>query len=100
MKGTKMKLVTVEACVAKDNMKQALDLIAGQATSVRTMPGCAQYSIYGTPSGDSLAIVQRWNSQSDFDAYRGSEAFAQLGAQLGPLMTAPPVTVVGEVDTV
>lgn len=94
-----MKLVTVEAAFAPADLDAAMTLLAAQADAVRAMPGCVSYALYRGPSGDRVAIVQRWLSAGAFDAYRASETFARLGAGLGPLMTAPPQTIVAEVDT-
>lgn len=95
-----MKLITVEAEFAASDLASAMQLISGQAETVRAMPGCTHYTLYRKPSDDGVAIIQQWDGMEAFDAYRSSETFAVLGAGLRPLMTKPPVTTVAEVDTV
>lgn len=93
-----MKLICVEAAFPEDRISEAVALLEGQAGAVRAMEGCAHYALYRSPDAPRVAIVQRWADMGAFDAYRGSDAFAALGRGLKPLMTAPPVTTVAEVD--
>ena len=95
-----MKLITVEAVIAASDLDTAVDLFTAHADQVRNMTGCRHYALYRKPTGDGLVILQQWDTMAAFDAYRASDVFAGLGAGLRPLMTAPPVTVVAEVDTV
>lgn len=95
-----MKLISVEAAFAAADMDTAIALFTEHADQVRAMPGCAHYALYQKPSGDGVAILQQWETMAAFDAYRSSDVFAALGQGLRPLMTAPPVTTVAEVDTV
>ncbi len=93
-----MKLITVEAQFAADDATRSIALFEDHAPSVRDMDGCARYDLYTDPNdGGKIMIVQRWTSMSHFDAYRQSDAFAQLGMGLKPMMTAPPVTTICEV---
>ncbi|MEO0665315.1 MAG: antibiotic biosynthesis monooxygenase [Pseudomonadota bacterium] len=87
-----MNLITVEAPLS--DIDAGLAHVEAQAGVVRAMDGCTHYAPYAR--GSHLAIVQEWESLAAFDAYRASPAFATLGAQLKPLMTAPPVTKVAE----
>lgn len=95
-----MKLITVEAAFAPSNLDMAISLFTEQANVVRAMPGCKHYALYRKIAGDGIAILQQWESMTAFDAYRASEAFADLGQGLRPLMTSPPVTIIAEVGTV
>ena len=95
-----MKLITVEADFATADLDSAIALFADQAKTVCNMAGCTHYALYRKPSDDGIAILQQWDTVEQFDAYRASETFAQLGASLRPLMTGPPVTTVAEVDTI
>lgn len=94
-----MKLITVEALFATENAKKSAALFEDHAPSVRDMAGCNSYDLYADPNdAGNIVIVQRWETMSQFDNYRQSDAFAQLGAGLKPMMTAPPVTTVCSVD--
>lgn len=95
-----MKLITVETDFAAKDLDAAISLFAAKADEVRNMNGCEHYALYVKPSGDGLAILQHWQTIQAFDAYRASDVFAELGAGLRPMMTAPPVTMVAEVYTV
>lgn len=94
-----MKLITVEAAFAAADLQAALSLFETQADTVRRMEGCHHYALFTRPSGDGVAILQHWDSMEAFDAYRASGTFATLGQGLRPMMTAPPVTIVAEVDS-
>lgn len=93
-----MKLITVEATIAASNLDVAMELFSDQAGTVQKMNGCKHYALYRNPSNDGIAIVQQWDTMEAFDAYRASKTFALIGKELRPLMTAPPVTMVAEVD--
>lgn len=96
-----MKLITVEALFSDNDAASAITLFESHAPSVRDMAGCKRYDLYADPAhAGNIVIVQRWDSMSEFDAYRTSDAFAQLGAGLKPMMTAPPVTTISSVDPV
>lgn len=91
-----MKLITVEATFVTDKVDAAIAAFDAQTDAVRAMEGCDSYAFYR--SGDTVAIVQRWQDMARFDAYRQSDVFAGLGATLKPLMSAPPVTTIASVD--
>lgn len=94
-----MKLITVEALFSNNDAANAIALFEGHAPAVRDMAGCKSYDLYADPDhAGNIVIVQRWESMSQFDAYRTSNAFAQLGAGLKPMMTTPPVTTISSVD--
>ena len=94
-----MKLVTVEAKIAPDGVGTSIDIFNSQALAVRAMDGCENYAIYKAPNGENaILIAQTWASMEAFDAYRQSDVFASMGAALGPLMAAPPVTTIAEID--
>lgn len=95
-----MKLVIVEAAFLPGEREAAIALFADQADTVRTMDGCERYTIHRSVDDDGgIAIVQHWRSMEGFDAYRGSETFATLAQGLKPKMTAPPSTLVADVDS-
>ncbi|WP_168201404.1 putative quinol monooxygenase [Qingshengfaniella alkalisoli] len=95
-----MKLITVEAAFAAADLETAISLFTAQAETVRNMAGCTHYALYRKPSEDGIAILQHWDTIEAFNAYRQGDTFAQLGAGLKPLMVAPPVTTIAEVDSV
>lgn len=95
-----MKLITVEATVASGDATTSAALFEGHAPTVRDMAGCESYDLYAdTNGGGKFVIVQRWFSMEDFDAYRQSDVFAQLGQGLKPMMTSVPVTTVCMVES-
>lgn len=98
LKGTVMKLITVEALFSTDNADKSITLFEDHAPSVRDMAGCRSYDLYTDPKdAGKIVIVQRWDSMSQFDRYRKSDVFTQLGMGLKPMMTAPPVTTICDV---
>ncbi|MEP5730150.1 MAG: antibiotic biosynthesis monooxygenase [Sulfitobacter sp.] len=93
-----MKLISVEAAFATANLEAAMTLLEAQLDEVRAMDGCNHYALFKTSGGDGLAILQRWETMTQFDAYQSSDTFAKLGAGLRQLMSAPPVTTIAQVD--
>lgn len=92
-----MKLITVEAFFTSDEIGTAMDAVQTQVETVSAMEGCAAFAVY--QSKTAIAIVQKWHSMQHFDSYRGSAVFGDLIAALKPLMAAPPVTTIADVDT-
>ncbi len=94
-----MKLVTVEAKLAPECVARSVAVFNGEAATVRDMDGCENYAIYEAPGDeDAIVIVQKWRSIELFDAYRQSPVFAALGQGLKPMMAAPPVTTIAEIE--
>lgn len=93
-----MKLISVEAAFAPADLDRAVTLFEAHASDARAIEGCHHYVLFKNIDSDGVAILQQWDTMVQFDAYRTSEAFAKLGAGLKPLMTAPPVTTIAEVD--
>ncbi|PRY20434.1 quinol monooxygenase YgiN [Aliiruegeria haliotis] len=93
-----MKLITVEAKFSAETLDNAIAAFEASAQAVCAMAGCQTYTIYSSNDAASIVIVQKWASMEQFDAYRGSAAFAEIGKSLKPMMTAPPITTVASVD--
>ena len=93
-----MKLINVEATFDPSVLEAAISLFDDQARKVREMPGCTHYALYRNTTSDGIAIVQRWTDMAAFEAYRASETFAQLGKDLKPKMSTPPVTTIAEIE--
>ncbi|GHB40193.1 hypothetical protein GCM10007094_31870 [Pseudovibrio japonicus] len=92
-----MKLVTIEAKFSEGNALQAREIFERQSLSVRQMKGCLTYKFYNGGAG-SIGIIQKWETQDAFEAYRRSDTFAVLGKELKPLMTEPPITTIAEIN--
>lgn len=90
-----MILVTVEASFTPETIAAAIDSFRDQAKVVRKLPGCRHYTLYQDEM--AVVIVQKWDETAQFDAYRDSQIFRDLGAALKPIMAAPPVTTVARV---
>lgn len=94
-----MKLITVEAKLAPDCVARSVAVFNGEAAKVRSMDGCENYAIYeASENENAIVIVQKWRSMELFDAYRQSPIFAALGHGLKPMMAAPPVTTIAEIE--
>lgn len=94
-----MKLINVEATFDKENLGNVVSLFSEQAIVVRKMQGSRHYEIYWNVEGNRIAIVQHWDTVEDFDTYRKSAVFTELGKLLRPLMTSAPVTTIAQIDT-
>lgn len=90
-----MILITVEVCFSDANVDEAISKFEAQSGTVRAMNGCEGYSLYRNDT--AVVIVQKWQNNKYFDAYRESEAFAKLGNALKPLMKKAPVTTVANI---
>jgi quinol monooxygenase YgiN len=93
-----MKLVAMQCRFSEDTLKPALTLLDGMQKQAILMAGCVGYDVYSSSIDGKVAVIQRWNDMANFDAYRASAAFSELGKALKPMMAAPPVTTVGEVS--
>lgn len=58
---------------------------------VRSMPGCVDFRVFPAPDSDTgITVLHEWTDQAAFDDYVASDAFAQSGEALRPMMTAAP----------
>ena len=94
-----MKLVVVEVAFPPADREDAVALFRDRADAVRAMDGCERYAVRRSVDDEGgVAIVQRWAPMDASDAYRASDAFAALGRELKPMMSAPPSTTAADVD--
>jgi quinol monooxygenase YgiN len=92
-----MKLVAMQCRFSEANVKPALVLLESLKEQAVLMAGCEGYDVYSANDG-AVVVIQRWTTMAEFDGYRKSEAFATIVKDLKPMMSAPPVTTVGEVS--
>ncbi len=72
---------------------EALSALLSETAMVRAMPGCALFLPFTDPAdAAALGVIHEWESEAQFAAYLASPGFAEIGAQLRPMMTAPPVS--------
>ena len=88
-----MRIAHLTFTVDKHASQHALALLTTAAPAVRAMPGCQAFIPFADPMSEGgIGVVHEWASAADFSLYLASPGFAQLSAQLRPLMTAPPVS--------
>lgn len=88
-----MLIAHVTFQTAPQDRAMALDVLMAQAATVRAMAGNRKFQPCANPErADTLEITHEWETAADFAAYLGSDNFSAVGAELGPKMTAPPVS--------
>lgn len=93
-----MKLIAMEVDLQSGKVDEAVAAFDAQASAVRAMAGCGDYTLYRHPAQDRIVVVQSWESLDAFEAYRASDTFKALGGGLRPLMAGPPSTRIAELD--
>jgi quinol monooxygenase YgiN len=88
-----MIIAIVDFEVAAADRARALDILKHDAPAARALPGNLGYRAFTDAGSDThIGIMHEWEKAEHFDGYIASAAFADIGKQLRPLMTAPPVS--------
>lgn len=88
-----MLIAILDFDVAPADQQAALDHLLAEAPTVRAMPGNIAFRPYADPLIDTrVSLIHEWEVPAAFEAYLASEAFANTGAVLRPMMTAAPVS--------
>jgi quinol monooxygenase YgiN len=94
-----MILVTVRADFSPADTEKAIEILAGVQANAMKMDGHDVHEVCTVPAAPGrVFIFQRWSSMEAFDAYRASDFFAQMGADLKSLMTAAPETIIYDAE--
>ncbi len=90
-----MQIVIVTATFSAENINQALKILQDLETQTKRDEACEIYQIcLDAKQRTRVQIYQLWQSQSAFEAYKTSDAFAEMGKGLAPLMTSAPQTAI------
>lgn len=52
--------------------------------------GCELYAIHKHPDGNTIVMIEKWESAELLDAHGGGEAVAKLNASIEGKVTGPP----------
>lgn len=86
-----MLVALVDIRVVPENRDTALHQLLAEVGKVRAIPGCVTFRPVADPDQpDLLTVLHEWDNGAGFDGYLASDSFARVGAQLRPVMTAPP----------
>jgi quinol monooxygenase YgiN len=86
-----MLIALVDFDVVAETRDVALEHLQKAAENIRAMSGNIAFRSHIDPRSQThIGIIQEWSTEAAFDDYLASAVFADLGALLGPLMSAPP----------
>jgi quinol monooxygenase YgiN len=88
-----MIIAIVDFEVAAGDRATALAVLGHDGPAARALPGNLSYRAFTNADSDShVGIMHEWEKAEHFEGYMASAAFAEIGRQLRPLMTAPPIS--------
>lgn len=88
-----MIIVIVEFEVATENLPVTIAALEIDAVAARAMEGCVAFRSLSTQSdAKKLVLVEEWESQERFEAYKASDAFAAAMATIKPVMVGAPIS--------
>jgi quinol monooxygenase YgiN len=88
-----MIIAVVDFEVAPADREKAFAVLKRDAPAARALPGNLSYRAFANADSHShVGIMHEWEAQAHFEDYLASEAFAEIGRQLRPLMTSAPVS--------
>ena len=88
-----MLIVHVHFAVAPENRPAALATLKSESTKVRAMPGNLGYDLWIDPdNAGCISFIHEWTAAEALNAYRASDLFKAVGAELFPKMVGKPVT--------
>ena len=88
-----MLIVIVDFEVARDDRDTALATLSAEGRDARALPGNLDYSVWCDPDRDGrLRLMHSWRDPASFDAYKLTDGFKAVGANLFPKMVAKPAT--------
>lgn len=88
-----MLVAHVTFTVSAADRERVLQRLAADAAAVRAMPGCLAFVPFADPTAaDRLGVMHEWTSAEEFGRYAASPLFARFGADVRPLMAAPPIS--------
>lgn len=86
-----MFVALVDFTVAADQREKALETLLTKVDEVVGMQGCQTFRPYFDPGNkEHVGVIHEWQSEACFDRYLKSDGFANLGAELRPMMTSVP----------
>jgi quinol monooxygenase YgiN len=88
-----MILVIVDFAVAPEDRDHTVGTLQAEAKVVRAMPGNMGYHLRTAPEGGgAMTLIHEWTTPEALAAYRGSDTFKAVGADLFPRMAGKPST--------
>lgn len=73
----------------------------GEALAARALDGCVEYAFAEDVADPTrVFLYEEWSSKAAFEAYKQSPVFAASGANLRPLLAAPPKSAYYESENV
>lgn len=88
-----MLIVEVEFETAPKDRDTALAELRAEKPRVMALAGCKKYEIRVDPDHlGKVTLLEAWNGNEAFIAYKNSSAFKTIGGKLFPLMVTKPST--------
>lgn len=86
-----MIVIHVQVKVKPEAESHFLDQARQEVTHARAVEGCVNYAwLEDVSIPQQYVLYEEWESQAQFDAYKGSDFFKHLQTVFMPLMAEPP----------
>lgn len=96
-----MFIVRIDLDVRPEHRDALRAVAAEDGPTARGLPGCVDYTFCeDVLRPERVLLYEEWRSRAEFEAYRASLVFTQMGARLRPLLNAPPKSAYYESDDV
>lgn len=86
-----MIVIHVQVKVKPDHREDFITVALNDVLASRQQPGCAKFNVSeSVDERNTFTLYEEWQTQADFDAYKNSAHFKQMGEQLMPLFADAP----------
>lgn len=101
-KGPLMLIARVQVTATNEGRQTLVDALTAETSQIESrFAGCELYVVsVDTSNPNTVMIAEEWATKADFDAYVGSDHFAETMAVAGPCLAAPPNSAYYEAERV
>lgn len=86
-----MLVIRVLLNVQPENQSRFIELIKEDRAASQQFEGCNHWEVYSdTTDPNNYLIYEEWETQAQFDAYKASDHFKQIGPKIFPLIAGDP----------
>ncbi len=86
-------MVVVRVClnVKAENIANLREVLASDVTETSAFEGCLRYDVYQDIRDEKgFILYEEWENQQQFDAYKESDYFKEIGGKIFPLLDGDP----------
>lgn len=96
-------MVVVRVCVTakEDNIADLQAILASDLLETGKFEGCTRFDVYqDIQSERDFILYEEWDNQQNFDAYRESDYFKEIGGKIFPLLDGNPDSAYYEAEAI